>query len=112
MVYWHAHMQNTAYCRQSSAVAFALGVSKHTHTGRGIFKCADYVYGKQYNVVQLGAIKKLLLYIFNRRSSSSATDTSIVVGYANYETQVNTTNSIPLIKQQTFISMGSPKPGN
>lgn len=31
MAHWHAHMQNIAYCRQSSAVAHALGVPKHTH---------------------------------------------------------------------------------
>lgn len=97
MAYWHAHMQNTAYCRQSSAAALAQGVPKNTHIGRGIFKCVDNLYGTQYNVVQLGALQKFLLWIFNKRSSSVATDSGIVFGYANYETPAITLNSITLI---------------
>lgn len=87
-------------------------VFPNTHTGRGIFKCADNMYGKQHKVVQLGAIKKLLLCIFNGRSSSSATDSSIVVGYANFETPDITLDSVIRIKQQIFIGIGSPKAGN
>lgn len=100
MAYWHAHMQNIAYCRQSSAVAPALGVPKQTHTGRGIFKCTDNMYGKQHNVVQLGAIKKSSCCAYNRRHSE--TGSSIVVGYANYETTDITLDIVTLIKQHKF----------
>lgn len=102
VAHWHAHMQNIAYWQRSSAAAPAQAVLKNTQTGRGIFKCTDNLYGTQYNVVQLGGIKKFLLCIFNRKSSS-ATDSCIVVGYANKKTLPIIVNSRTLSNSRVFM---------
>lgn len=104
MAYWHARMQNIAYRRQNSAAALVRGVPKdkkthtHTHNGRGTFKCIDNLYGKQYNVIQLGAIKKKkkrhrCVYLTGEAQVQQQFSSSFVVGYANYETPAITLNS-------------------